>query len=623
MLLKKVWKKQSVLQFAALCLAAVFAIFAVACGEDDFVTTDRPENGTLQSKIVEAEKAKNGVEVNTGAELVAKDAWWVLSKDMAAFNGAIDAAKSAMTASTQAKVDAAETALGTAITTFKAARKKGTKVAVSITVDYGTTLTWGTEFTPLTLGLTPGNDTTAILLNWYSASGTSGKTAEVRFIKGTKNAGTRLIEVTTGTVTAVGTTYTSHKATVTGLEPGESYQYSVRSSSTENNWSPMYDFKVPADTGTWKFAVIADPQLNANIDTDSRYPAVGTTTTAGWAQTMEKIVAADVSFIVSAGDQVDTASSETQYTNVFAPAGLRSLTFAPVVGNHDTNIIFKSHYNLPNDQNPTTTTTSEMANYYYLYNNILFVGLNTGGSVNSRSAGQTAVNRFVETINAAKTEHAGKYDWLIVQHHKSTASVADHCADTDIQYYVEGGFEYQMSLLGVDFVLAGHDHVYARSYPLEGKQAGLVSLPDKAQDQSGPNASINSVPGKPVYLTFTTGSGLKYYAVSSDPYFKYNNSLYVKTNSAYPYLGANAEGASTMSGSTQYMAGNLPVSNAAFVQPYIPSYTIVTVSDVSGGRKSITFATYPIGTRSGQNSGAQQAYSFNENTPYDTITVTK
>jgi hypothetical protein len=336
---------------------------------------------------------------------------------------------------------------------------------------------------------------------------------------------------------------------------------------------------------------------------------------------MGKIVAADVSFIVSCGDQVDTSSSETQYTNLFAPAGLRSLPFAPVVGNHDTNTIFFSHYNIPNN---TDTSTSNGANYYYLYNNILFVGLNTSSSPASRTAGQTAVTRYVSTINAAKAAHAGKYDWLIVHHHKSTASVADHCADADLQYYVEGGFEYQMSLLGVDFVLAGHDHVYARSYPLEGKQNGLVSLPDKAQAQSGPNASINSVPGKPVYLTFTTGSGLKYYAVSTDPYFKYNRTLYKKDNSAYPYLGANTTtGAVSSSGSTNYMDGNLPVSNAAFVQPYIPSYTVVTVSDVAGGRKSITFATYPIGTRSGTNTGAQQAYSFNENTPYDTITVTK
>ena len=52
--------------------------------------------------------------------------------------------------------------------------------------NYGETLIWGTEFTPLTLGLNPGNDTTEIRLNWYSSGTPADKSAYVRFIKGTK-----------------------------------------------------------------------------------------------------------------------------------------------------------------------------------------------------------------------------------------------------------------------------------------------------------------------------------------------------------------------------------------------------------------------------------------------------
>jgi hypothetical protein len=93
----------------------------------------------------------------------------------------------------------------------------------------------------------------------------------------------------------------------------------------------------------------------------------------------------------------------------------------------------------------------------------------------------------------------------------------------------------------------------------------------------------------------------------------------------YPYLGESTAGdGSTYFGSNEYMTNKrMPVSNAAFVQPYIPSYTVVEVSNNLTGPKSITFRTYPIATRSGTNTGASQAYSFNENTPYDSITVTK
>jgi hypothetical protein len=488
-------------------------------------------------------------------------------------------------------------------------------------------LNWGvsTSASVLTLGLTPGNDTTEINLNWYSSGNQTDKVAQVRFIRGTLTHGYELLTQTeTGTVAAASSGYTQHKATVTGLKPGASYVYAVSSDGT--NWSDAYNFKVPAATGAYKFAVIADPQLTTgNIDANSRYPAVGTTTAAGWVETMQKIIAKGVSFIASGGDQVDASSgNETEYTNLFAPAGLRNLPLAPVSGNHDNHLNFNYHYNLPNVQTfeNETAATEAGRNYFYLYNNILFVVLNTAPYPGSTSAAAPAVERFNRTLTAAKAAFSGKYDWLIVQHHKSTASVADHLADRDIQYYVEAGFERVMSEHKVDFVLAGHDHVYARSYPLEGKDGGKVSVPDTSANVGGKAPNTYTNPGKPIYLTFTTGSGLKYYAVSSDPTFNYNNTLYVKDNLQYPYLGEVTDAAGTSStyyGSTAYMNDKrMPVSNAAFVQPYIPSYTI---AEVNG--KTIKFSTYPIATKSGTNPGVTTPYSFNEDTAYDWVEVTK
>ncbi|GBU27554.1 hypothetical protein R84B8_01088 [Treponema sp. R8-4-B8] len=484
-------------------------------------------------------------------------------------------------------------------------------------------LSWGISFTPLTLGLTPGKDTTEINLNWYSSGAPAGKVAQVRFIRGTLSAGNELIEES-GTVIEASSGNSAHKATVTGLKPGYSYQYAV--SSDGENWSDAYNFVVPAATGAFKFAVVADPQLTkGNVDANSRYPSTTTTTAQGWIETMSIIMNKGVSFIASGGDQVDLSSGdEVEYTNFFAPSGLRNLPFAPVSGNHDNHLNFNYHYNLPNSQTfaDETVETEKGRNYFYLYNNILFVVLNTAPYPSSTSLAQPNVVRFDQTLTAAKAAYAGKYDWLIVQHHKSTASVADHLADRDIQYYVEAGFEKVMSDHNVDFVLAGHDHVYARSYPLEGKDGGKVSVPDKSANVEGkaPNAYTN--PGKPIYLTFTTGSGLKYYAVSSDPTFDYKNTLYVKDNAQYPYLGevTDANGtSSTFYGSTAYMTDKkLPVSNAAYVQPYIPSYTI---AEVNG--KTIKFSTYAIKTITGTSPGASAPYDFNADAPYDWVQVTK
>jgi hypothetical protein len=595
----------------------------------------------LTTKIGEANTAKGTAVVNTAAANVPTGTKWVTQAVMTTFEGAITAAQTVANnaSATQAQVDAAVTTLTSAITTFTNAKQDGTKA-----IDYGTDLSWGTEFTPVTLGLTPGRTTTELMLNWYTSGGVSGKVAKVRFIEGTKAAGGELI-VATGAV-SVANTNSAHKATVTGLKPGSSYQYSV--SNDDINWSPMYNYKAPA-AGNFSFAVIADPQLHASSwDIDNRYtPIGGATTAAGWVETMAMIVAKNVNFIASGGDQVDTTSNgnEAEYTSFFAPQGLRRRPFAPVPGNHDRHNPFMYHYNVPNPQtadvnltfagtgNPETAQVN-MGNYFYLYNNVLFVVLNTAHYPTSTAQAGPYITYFRATLTAAKAAYP-TYDWLIVQHHKSTASVGDHIADTDIQFYVEAGFETLMSEMGVDFVLAGHDHVYARSFPLKGMANGKVSMPQKTGRVDGQGKATNSWTNveDPIYLTFTTGSGLKYYSVAADKTYSYNDTLYVKNNASYPYLGASSDGTATLFGSQNYLDGGLPVSNAAYVQPYIPSYCIVQVNG-----KTITFSTYPIATvsnevgkpgyttASGGNDRAfngEETWSFSADTPYDTITVTK
>ena len=471
----------------------------------------------------------------------------------------------------------------------------------------------GNTFTPLTLGLTPGNDTTEVRINWYSDGAATNKTAKARFVS--LNAEEELIEAI-GTVNAASTGKTAHKVEVTGLVPGTSYKYSV--SNDGARWSEVYDFNVPA-AGAFRFAVVSDPQIilaSSKIDPRSRYPHTDTTIVQSWQETMTKIIASKASFIACSGDQVSPASNEACYTSFFSPPGLRSLPFAPIVGNHDGHMIFKHHFNLPNEQDfdEIPIVTQKMGQYFYLYNNVLFIALNTGAvNPGNAAAAKPFIDCYDQILAAAKKTHENKYDWLIVQHHKSTTGVAEHCADLDIQYLVEAGFESIMSKHNVDFVFAGHDHHFSRSYPLSGRDGGLVSVPDKTKDG---NEIIN--PGDPIYFTISPASGMKYYTISADPYFAYDNVFGVKNNPVYPYLGLDANAASTMVGSVLYMQGNLPVSNAKFVQPFIPSYTIV---DVDG--KTITIKTYVIGTVKGRSPGASKDYDFDEGIPYDEIKVTK
>jgi hypothetical protein len=197
----------------------------------------------LQALIAEAIEEKVGVEVNTTAANVDEGKYWVTQAVMSAFNATITAAENAVTSGTG--IDLAYVNLSTAMTTFVSARGVGTKVAGPVTVDYGTTLSWGNAFSPTALGLVPGKTTTELNLNWLTSGTTlTGKVANVRFIEGTRNAGYALIEATGTVATATSSNAIYLYVTVTGLIPGKSYQYSVSDNGT--NWSPMYDYKVPA-----------------------------------------------------------------------------------------------------------------------------------------------------------------------------------------------------------------------------------------------------------------------------------------------------------------------------------------------------------------------------------------
>jgi len=136
--------------------------------------------------------------------------------------------------------------------------------------------------------------------------------------------------------------------------------------------------------------------------------------------------------------------------------------------------------------------------YWYLYNNVLFVVLNTGVMYPRDKAGvESTVKRFDTLFISAKNAHAGQYDWIIVQHHESTKSVSAHAEDSEIGYLRETGFETIMDKHGVDVVLAGHDHVYVRTKPLKNGAA--------AADGKGT-----------IYITLTAGASPKFYPINTN-----------------------------------------------------------------------------------------------------------
>ena len=479
------------------------------------------------------------------------------------------------------------------------------------------------------LTIQPGATTASINLNWYAPDGT--ETAMVRFGDITAQASvselTAPTKLDTGKYTDTGKMVC--KATVEGLTPDTAYTYQI-SYDGGQTWSQEYTYTT-AKADEFSFAFTSDPQIKENQETDEGgwNPSDGTNQT-GWAAMMEKLAGEGVNLVVSAGDQVEDQSwgKSSEYAAFFAPEEMTSIAYAPAVGNHDRHYMFADHFNLPNEmtvegvdengvleqvrttfrgQNNGTSqshgnyiqaTADEIANnsesngvtpnadgqydfterremetkgnYYYLYNNVLFVTLNTGAypggndeenadnanvpsAAKDNSEAEAIVENFRTTMNAATSEYAGQYNWLIVTHHKSTQTVAKHAADSDIENYVDAGFEQVMDEFDVDFVLGGHDHVYSRSYVLKGGERNAERL-DTFNDPDGT-----------IYLTGNCCSDMQYYT----PFAEVDK----ENNADFPRL-ANGE-----TGSQAYLAGNLPYGNQEWNQEYSPSYAVFDVTD--------------------------------------------
>jgi predicted phosphodiesterase len=441
------------------------------------------------------------------------------------------------------------------------------------------------------LGLTPGATTANLNLNWISTSAncSSTSTDDGKTLVRIFNASGSLVNVFTGTAAKGPSGKCVHKATITGLTPATSYKYSV--SNNDKDWSNDYNYKTPPSGSVFTFAVITDPQITDGAQDNNTKPKASPSTTAqGWADVVKKITETEATFIVSAGDQVDSYTySPSQYTKFFAPEGLRSLPFAPVVGNHDGHQEYMHHFNMPNVSNSSGygIYTGVAGNYYYLYNNILFVAFNTGYAPKDLAAAKTSMAEYEKVIKAAKAAHSG-YDWLIVQHHKSTTSISSHACDMEIQHYIDAGFEKLITDEGVDIVISGHDHIHVRSHLMKWDNTKKYS--------------VRSTDKGTIYLTFTTASGVKFY-----PPFPFSNSTMYDAivngefaatagySEEHPVLVDLTRGLQAFRKTTSDTKDKWPLSTdfcvAATRTNYLPNYTPnYTIFKVNG--KTINATTY-------------------------------
>lgn len=354
------------------------------------------------------------------------------------------------------------------------------------------------------VSLSMGADETQMNFTWYcnqSENGILYLAKQSELVNGEMPENAKAVSAVATAANKTG--YYSNQATATDLERDTVYAYQLVNGNTK---SDIMTFTTGDVQNAFSFAFAGDPQIGAgNIITD----------TEGWDNTLNIIgdneLFNGIDFILSAGDQVNSAASEEEYNGYLEHSVLKSIPVATVVGNHDSSSdSYDQHFNVPNKSTYGETTAS--SDYYFVYNNVLFLVLNS----NNRSSAEHKA--FMEAAIADTAER--DIQWKIVTFHHSIYSVASHAEDSDIlQRRTE--LVPIFKELDIDIVLMGHDHVYCRTYMMD----GLEPMTDTALYDDEDYSSITNPTGI-LYVTANSGSGSKYYNIQTSlelPYSKVMN----------------------------------------------------------------------------------------------------
>lgn len=338
------------------------------------------------------------------------------------------------------------------------------------------------------VSLTPGVNESQLNFAWYS------KTAEIPKVKigigkemsSAQEFAGKQTPISDATLQGAGLTgaYYSNKVTVTGLKEKTQYYYQV---FQNGEWKEAKPYKT-GSASAFSFLYVGDPQIGACKNQTSNEGEKLTNADSNlaarndaynWNNILKNAVEdhSNVSFMVSAGDQVNYANNEREYAGYLGAEALASLPVSTTIGNHDSGTEqYSLHYNNPNtfgfdETRYTKGHTAAGSDYYYTYGNTLFIVLDTNNY--NAATHRNVIKKAVEENKDAK--------WRVVMFHQDIyGSGLDH-SDSD-GMILRTALTPIMDEFDIDVVLQGHDHTYSRTYQLS--SSGRYTIYDKNNNGS-------------------------------------------------------------------------------------------------------------------------------------------
>ncbi len=275
----------------------------------------------------------------------------------------------------------------------------------------------------------------------------------------------------------------TNKVTASDLDPGTVYYYSY---TVKGKWSEPESFKT-GGSSDFKALFVSDPQMGRSGD--EKLDEVLLRDSFGWNAALESAVDAnpDTNFILSAGDQVNTATVNAQYNLLLAPKMLRNIPFAAAMGNHDfTFPLYKYHYNNPNEFKGELIESPGGSGYWFSYGQALFIVLNSNMPLPGNQ--ELLLKQAVDANPNAL--------WRIVMMHNSIYGAGGGDAGPVNLWRSYSGMFDKYS---VNLVLSGHDHVHCRTYPIKDNKIvddgeGVVYLAANSASGSKYSAAPETAP---------------------------------------------------------------------------------------------------------------------------------
>jgi len=253
-----------------------------------------------------------------------------------------------------------------------------------------------------------------------------------------------------------------HAVMFDALLPATDYAFRV---GNDPHWGEWSRFRTAADkTEPFTFVYFGDIQKQVQALGSQMFR-----TTA--------LAVPDAAFWLFAGDMVNNGPDDREWADFFAALSWMAKTFplVPVPGNHeypDPRItpaekrqitpFWRPQFTLPDNGPPGLEETV----YCFAYQGVFFIVLNGNEQVETQVA-------WLETILSQKTSA-----WIIVSIHQPVYPISTRRNITTFQEVLVPVFDR----FGVDLVLQGHDHGYARTValknnrPVSGSEKGTVYI---------------------------------------------------------------------------------------------------------------------------------------------------